>query len=152
MESGNPPSTAHLGGHPIHPMLVYFPIAFFSAAFVTDLVSLGSARPEWWAEASWYLIGAGLVAAVFTATAGAIDFFGSRRIRDHRAARWHASINVLVVVLEVVNLSLRGGSNVTLGQAALSGVCVLLLVISGWLGGEMVYRHGIGVSDKATGH
>ena len=150
MPSDSPQSTAHIRGHPLHPMLVYFPIAFFCAALVTDLVSLGSTRPEWWAQASLYLIGAGLVTAVFTAAAGAIDFLGSRRIRDHATARWHAGINVLVVLLEVVNWSLRDGTVVTGTQVTLSAVCVLLLGVSGWLGGEMVFRHGFGVSPRET--
>jgi uncharacterized membrane protein len=153
MATGNPRSTAQVGGHPIHPMLVYFPIAFFSAAFVTDLMSLGSASAEWWAQASLYLIGAGLVTAVFAAAAGAVDFFGSERIRHHSVAWWHAGINVSVVVLELASFYLRyDGSPVSFGLAFLSGVCVALLVVSGWLGGEMVYRHGIAVLDREDGY
>lgn len=153
MATGNPRSTAQVGGHPIHPMLVYFPIAFFCAAFVTDLMSLGSSSAEWWAQASLYLIGAGLATAVFAATAGAIDFLGSAHIRNHSVAWWHAGINVTVVVLELVSFYLRyDGGPVTSGQAFVSGVCVALLVVSGWLGGEMVYRHGIAVLDKEDGH
>ena len=107
MISRNPQSTAQIGGHPIHPMLVYFPIAFFVGGLVTDLISRGSATPDWWAQASFYLIGAGLIMAVPTALAGLTDLLGSAQIRALTEAWLHAIANVAVVVIEAVSWYFR---------------------------------------------
>jgi uncharacterized membrane protein len=151
MVTCNPPSTANVGGHPIHPMLVYFPIAFFVGALVTDLISRGSSSPEGWALGSYYLIGAGLIMAVFTALAGITDFAGSAQIRALREAWWHAGANVLVVVLEAISWYLRhkGGTAMVSGaELGLSVVSTLLLLFSGWMGGELVFRHRVAVMDE----
>lgn len=151
MVSRNPESTAQIGGHPIHPMLVYFPVAFFVGAFVTDLISLRSATPDWWSLASYYLIGAGLVMSVLTALAGAIDFLGSARIRALSEAWLHAGANVIVVVLELVNWYLRhkgGTAAVTGAEIGLSAISTVLLLFSGWMGGELVFRRRVAVLDE----
>lgn len=97
-----PRSTALLGGHPIHPMLVPFPIAFLVGALLTDIgyVMWGGK----WAYASTWLIAAGIAAAFLAALFGLIDFIGSRAIRKLRPAWWHMSGNIAVVLLSIVNL------------------------------------------------
>src|SRR6476619_938911 len=77
----NPQSTARIGGHPIHPMLIPFPIAFFVATFVCDLVYWQTANQAWATAALW-LLGAGLVSAALAAVAGLTDFLGDRMIRE----------------------------------------------------------------------
>ena len=142
-----PRSTASIGGHPIHPMLVPFPIAFLVGALLTDIAFVrgGSA---FWAEASSWLIGAGIVSALLAALFGFIDFFGERRIRELKAARYHMMGNLLAVVLSLVNFVVRlddsAGAIEGLG-IALSAIVVLLLLFNGWMGGHMVYRHGVAV-------
>src|SRR4051794_21063923 len=79
MDASNPQSTARLMGHPIHPMLVPFPIAFFIGALLADLAYLKTAEPFWATAAAW-LLGAGLVGAALAALAGLTDFLGDRRI------------------------------------------------------------------------
>jgi len=71
----NPRSTASIAGHPIHPMLVPFPIAFFVSAFVADLI-VWQTGSQAWATASVWLLGAGLVMAALAATMGLIDVLG----------------------------------------------------------------------------
>src|SRR6266480_335611 len=77
----NPKSTLQIAGHPIHPMLIPFPIAFFVGAFVCDLAFWGTGNSMWATGALW-LIGAGLIMAALAAVAGLTDFLGDQRIRD----------------------------------------------------------------------
>jgi hypothetical protein len=81
MASRNPESTAQVAGHPIHPMLIPFPVAFLVATLVSDLIFLRTGNPGW-ATASLWLLGAALVMAALAAVAGLIDFLGDERIRD----------------------------------------------------------------------
>lgn len=148
-QMANPQSTASIGGHPIHPMLVPFPIAFFVAAFVTDIVYWQSGTPGW-ATASMWLIGIGLIMAALAAVAGLTDVLGDRMIRGMADAWWHAGGNVLVVLLELYNWYARythGADAVVPVGILLSLVAVVLLLFTGWKGGEMVYRHRVGVLD-----
>ena len=69
----NPKSAANVAGHPLHPMLVGFPIAFFVTTFVSDL-AFGQTGNAFWATASFWLLGAGLVTAALAALAGLVDF------------------------------------------------------------------------------
>ena len=75
----NPKSTASIAGHPIHPMLIPFPIAFFVATFVCDLAYWQTANTAWATAATW-LLGAGLVMAALAAVAGLTDFLGDELI------------------------------------------------------------------------
>ncbi len=150
MANGNPKSTASIAGHPVHPMLIPFPVAFLVSAFVTDLVfwSTGTAG---WATASMWLLGAGIVMALVAALAGFTDFFGDARIRNINDAWQHMIGNLIAVVLAVINLYIRYRSGAAAGVFPwgiwISFATVLLLLFNGWKGGEMVYRHHVGVSD-----
>jgi uncharacterized membrane protein len=138
-------TTAAIKGHPIHHILVPIPIALFLSALVTDIVFAADGS-EGWAEASKWLLGGGLAGAALAAVAGFADFFGNARIREFRDAWLHMFANLTIVVLEAVNLMLRiadQGMASSVGLA-LSAVAVLLLLFSGWKGGELVYRHGVG--------
>ena len=95
----NPRSTASIAGHPIHPMLIPFPIAFFIATFLCDLVYWQTANAIWATVAIW-LLGAGIVMAVLAAIAGLIDVVGDAQIRGLNDAWWHAGGNVVVVLIQ----------------------------------------------------
>lgn len=145
----NPRSTASIGGHPLHPMVIPFPIVCFVGTFVCDLVMLQSSDP-FWLRASLYLLGAGLVMAAVAAVLGLIDVFGDERIKNLTDAWWHAGANVLAVVIELFNFYLRYTGNAapsTLFILSLIVVCILLF--SGWKGWGMVYKHHVAVSDVA---
>lgn len=149
MASNNPRTTARIGGHPIHPMLVGFPIAFFVATFVCDLVFWGTALPGW-AVATQWLLGAGLVMAALAALAGLTDVLGDQRIRALGDVWLHAGGNVLVVLLELYNFY----SRYTQGAAAIlpTGLIISLIVVgillfTGWKGWGMVYRHRVGIRN-----
>ena len=148
--NGNPHSTAQIAGHPIHPMLIPFPIAFFVGTLVTDIVYSQKAEVFWAMMSQWLLV-AGLVMAALAALAGLTDFLGDRRIRQLKAA-WHHMIgNVTVVVIELVSLWQRfdkGPGFVVPTGLVLSALVTLLLLYNGWRGWEMVYRDHVGVSDE----
>jgi uncharacterized membrane protein len=126
-----------------------FPIAFFVAAFVCDIAYWQTAAPGWSTAAIW-LIGAGLVAAALAAVAGLADVLGDRMIRSMSDAWWHAGGNVLVVLIELYSWYARytqGAAAVVPLGLVLSAICVLLLLFTGWKGGEMVYRFRVGVLE-----
>jgi uncharacterized membrane protein len=153
MSEDNPHSTAKVAGHPLHPMIVPFPIAFLVSAFVTDIAYLNGAGPGW-AHASMWLLGAGISMALLAAVLGFTDFLGERRIRNLRAAWLHMGGNLLAVLIAAANLYLRanGGAEAAISPTGvtLSGVVVAVLLFNGWMGWELVYRHHVGVADAAV--
>jgi uncharacterized membrane protein len=148
----HPQSTARIGGHPIHPMLVPFPIVCFIGALVTDIVFLNNYNAGW-AEASRWLLGIGIVMGLLAAVAGLTDFLGDTRIRGLGDAVKHMLANVTAVVLEIVNLFVRLHNDEAIAGIGiiLSAIVVLILLYSGWKGGELVYRHGVAVDDVHGG-
>jgi len=147
----NPKSTAQIAGHPIHPMLIPFPIAFFVAAFLCDLAFWQNGSALWATAATW-LLGAGIVMAALAAVAGLIDVFGEERIRVLTDVWWHAGGNVLVVLIELYNWYSRyeqGTAAVIPTGLILSLVVVCILLFTGWKGWEMVYRHRVGIADDS---
>jgi uncharacterized membrane protein len=143
---GHPRSTAQIGGHPIHPMLVQFPIVCFILTLVCDVLYT-QGHTELATASTWLLI-VGLVMGALAAVAGLTDFVGDKRIQGADAIK-HAAANVTAVVLEIVNLVLRLKNPDSIGSTGvwISLVVVLILLYSGWMGGRLVYIHGIGVND-----
>jgi uncharacterized membrane protein len=145
----NPHSTVSIAGHPIHPMLIPFPIAFFVATFVCDLVFWRSGNASW-ADATVWLLGFGLIMAALAAVAGLCDVLGDAQIRNLNTAWLHAGANALAVLIELYNWYSRyshGSSAVLPTGLILSLIVVGILLFSGWKGWEMVYRHRVGVSN-----
>ena len=145
----NPRSTASIAGHPIYPMLIPFPLAFFVGTFAADLGYWYSGNPLW-VTASLWLLGAGLVMGALAAAMGLIDLFGDRQIRALRDVWWHAGGNIVAVLIELYNWFTRyehGAAAVIPSGIVLSLIVVLILLFTGWKGWEMVYRHRVGVAD-----
>lgn len=143
----HPRSTAQIAGHPIHPMLVQFPIVCFILTFIFDVVyTRGQTGVAPYAN---WILAIGLVMAALAAVAGLTDFLGDKRIQGADAVK-HMLANVTAVILEVVNLVLRWNNPDFIGSTGIyiSGIVVLILVYSGWLGGKLVYIHGIAVHDS----
>src|SRR4051794_2773823 len=149
MNVTNPKSTAQIAGHPIHPMLVPFPIAFWAATLFCDVAFWVSGSSDWATAAIW-LLGAGIITAALAAVAGLTDFLCDRRIRNLHPAWLHLGGNVLAVLLSLANLYIRysegGVAGVLPWGLVISVVVVLLLIFNGWQGWEMVYRHGVGIA------
>jgi uncharacterized membrane protein len=148
----HPRSTARIATHPIHPMLVPFPIVCFIGVFIVDLLYLRGDTGV--ATASNWLLGIGLGTAALAALAGLTDFFGDQRVRALGDAVKHMTANVIAVLIEAANLFLRLDNPDFIGSTGvyLSGLVVLILLYSGWKGGELVYRHGVGVLDRDAAH
>lgn len=146
-----PHSTARIAGHPLHPMLVPVPIACFLGTLVADIAYAASANMQWANMSAWLLL-AGLVFGFFAVIAGAIDFFGDRRIRNLTAAWIHAGGNAVALVLAIFNMLVHSRdayTSVVPVGLILSGLTVLVLLVTGWMGWEMVYRHRVGVQSEA---
>jgi uncharacterized membrane protein len=144
----NPKSTAQIAGHPLHPMLIPFPIAFLVGTLVTDVVFQGT-DDAFWSRASFWLLAAAITMAALAAIAGFTDFLGERRIRAVSASWYHMIGNVTAVVLSLINfwLRYRDGDSAYPTVLWISLAVVLLLLFNGWKGWELVYRHRVGVSD-----
>jgi len=146
----NPKSTAEIAGHPVHPMLIPFPIACFVLAFISDLAFWKTSN-DFWASASLWLLGIGLITAALAAAIGLADVLGDDRIRNLSDAWLHAGGNVIAVLIELYNWYSRyehGNSAIVPTGAILSLVVVLILLFTGWKGWDMVYRHRVGVTDQ----
>jgi len=136
---------ASIARHPIHPMLVPLPIGLWVFSLVCDLIFLfGSGVSLWYTLAFYTLIG-GLIGAVLAAIPGFIDML-SLTAAPKRLALAHMTINLVVVVLYAVNLGMRiNGAENNLIPVILSAVAIGLLLVSGWLGGHMVYVYRVAV-------
>src|SRR4026209_2050499 len=129
---------ARIARHPLHPMLVPFPIALFVVALICDIARIvtGTTSPYW--TLAYYSIGGGLVGALFAALPGFVDFLSLARTEVRRLGLWHMITNSGVVILFLINFYLRRPSAPTApggGKALLlilSSVGVVLLGISGW--------------------
>jgi uncharacterized membrane protein len=146
------PSKAAIGGHPLHPMIVPFPIAFLVGALCSDLAYWGTGDP-FWARASIWLVGAGLVTGAAAGALGLIDFTSRPRIRELGEAWGHAIGNVVALLITAINLGHRIGAPdaaILPWGLVLSAIVVGVLLVTGWLGGELAYRHRIGVADDAA--
>lgn len=140
-------SRAAMWSHPIHPMLVSMPIGLLIGAFVADLIFWGGGS-EFFAQMALWLVGGGLVTGLVAALAGLVDFTSIERARSTDG--WiHAVGNGVVMLVAAGNLVLRlagDAADVVLPWGLLlSTVTVVGLGITGWYGGELSYRHMIGV-------
>ena len=147
----NPVSSANLFGHPLHPMLVPVPIVCFVGTLITDIAYWRTADMQW-ANFSAWLLTAGLIVSILVVIAGLTDFFGDRRIRALRPAWIHGLGNALALVLAIFNALVHTRDAYTSVMPAgliLSALVVLILLVTGWNGWEMVYRHRVGVRPEA---
>jgi uncharacterized membrane protein len=139
---------ASFKGHPIHAMLVPLPIGLWIFALVADvMIRLGGAPG--WRTAAFYAIGVGVLGALLAAVPGLIDLISLRPGPTRRIGLWHMSINLLAVAVFGVNFLLRWRTVDHSGHILLTALGVVLIGISGWLGGEMVYVGGVGVAPPA---
>src|SRR5574340_1119177 len=124
-ESGIP-SAAQISGHPIHPLLIPFPIAYLVGALLTDIAYLVTQDP-FWARASLWLIGAGLVMGAAAAIFRLTDFLARPAIRQYGIA-WHHFIgNATVLILAAINLYFR--MDTSMGGLALNGIVLSLITV-----------------------
>lgn len=143
-------SSVHIAGHPVHPILIPFPIAFLLAAAATDIAFLATGD-LFWSRASFWLIAAGFLSGAVAAVPGVVDFLTIERARRHLAGWVHLVGNVAVLGAALVNWLLRVDrveAFIEPWGLVLSLLTAAILGVTGWTGGELAYRHQIGV----TGH
>ena len=142
---------ASIAGHPIHPMLVPVAIGGFILSFVFDVVCFasGSPSPNLWNQIAYYTMLGGIVGALAAAIPGFVDMLSLPPGSLKTTALTHMAINLTVVLLYIVNAYMRQASpmNLTIPML-LSLVALCLLIVSGWLGGKMVFEAGVGVSNR----
>ncbi len=136
--------------HPLHPMLVHFPIGLFLLSLLLDLASLVFPSVPNLVRDSFYAMLLGVITALMAAVPGLVDYADIRS--DHpakRTATAHLTLNLIVVALYGINLGVRSSSlvdpKISFGPLILSLVGVALLSVSGYLGGRLVYDEGISV-------
>lgn len=144
-------SKANIKGHPIHPMIIPFPIAFLIGTLVFDILRVTSNNPSYWHTAS-YLEITGVITALIAAVPGAIDYFGTvpPESSAKKRATQHALINITVVVIFAVAFIIRDHTSVAV-VIGLEVIGVIMLFVSGWMGGTLVYRNQIGVDPRYAG-
>lgn len=142
---------ASVAGHPIHPMLIVFPVGLLVFSLICDLLALFTPDPLIVYTVALYTMVGGFIGALVAAVPGFIDFLSISDEDVKKIAVVHMILNLVVVVLYGINIWLRvNGSELNGMPLLLSVIAVGLLGISGWLGGSMAYRHGVGVNVKKS--
>jgi uncharacterized membrane protein len=135
-----------LAKHPIHPMLVPFPIVCFVGALVTDIAYASTAEMMWADFSAWLLV-VGMITGVLAGIGGLIDLLRNRLIRAQGRAWLHMIGNIIVLLLALFNTLIHtrdAWTSVVPIGLVLSVIVVLILCFTTWLGRSMVYRHGFG--------
>ena len=147
-------SKASVGGHPLHPILIPFPIGLLVFSFIADLIYLWGGNPVWRDYIAFYTLLGGIIGGVAAAIPGLIDWATLTDRAAIKVANWHARVNIATIVIFAASFYLRttSGSGWVSGLPilpfALSLVGLIGLTIAGWLGGELVFKHGVAVTEE----
>jgi uncharacterized membrane protein len=144
-------SRAKLLGHPIHPTLIVFPLGLLGMSVFFDLLTLAVGQGYWAEIALWMMI-AGVVSGLIAAPFGLIDWLAiPAGTRAKRIGALHGIGNVIVLLMFAASAWVRWDAPQSPSALAvtLSLLGLLLALVTGWLGGELVDRLGVGVDDGA---
>lgn len=145
-------SRAKILGHPIHQMLVMFPLGLLTTSVIFDIVYLVTEESTW-ATVSYWMIFAGLVGAFFAAIFGLIDWLAiPNKTRAKTVGLYHGLLNLTVTLLFIVSCLMRmdAPASPSIVAIGISIFAVALASVAAWLGGELVVRLGVGVHDNAN--
>ena len=148
-------SSVVVAKHPLHPMLVPIPIGAFLLTLIGDLAYAGTNNTFWYSFSTWTM-GIGIIGGLLAALPGLMDYLKVvPKGEAKRQATTHMVLNVSIVALFIINLGLRLYTTASTGPnwwwaLALTIAGNLALLYSGWLGGELVYRHRIGIEERAS--
>ena len=144
-------SRIKVAGHPLHPMLIVFPLGLLATAIAFDIAALTSGDSDWY-HISFWLIAPGILGGLLAAVPGLVDWLAiPKDTRAKAIGLWHAGGNVVVLLLFAVSWFLRrANGEVPTGVALVrSFAAIVLALVTGWLGGELVDRLGVGVDNGA---
>jgi uncharacterized membrane protein len=146
-------SHVKLLGHPVHPMLIVYPVGLLSAAVIFDILYLITGN-EQLAIFSFWAIAVGIVGGLLAALFGLIDWLSiPGGTRAKQIGLFHGLGNLVVVLLFIASFVMRTSDPTYLPDTTplLLGVLgVLIALVTAWLGGELVYRLRVGVDDGAN--
>lgn len=145
-------SKAKALGHPVHPMIIVFPLGLFGTAVVFDLIGLIQNSYSWYRINFWMIAG-GIVGGLIAAAFGLVDWFEiPAGTRAKRIGLYHAVLNTLVILLFVASWFMRQANDEVPNAIALtlSFVGAAAAILGAWLGGELIYRLGVGVDPGAS--
>ena len=144
-------ATVKIAGHPLHPLLVTLPIGFWVGTLIFD-IGFAATHDAFWARGALTVLILAIIFAIIAALGGFVDFFSNARIRAIRDAWQHMIGNVIALVLAIINLWPHWdstGAGVLPWGLVLSIVIVLILLFTGWKGGELTFRHHVGAIPKS---
>jgi uncharacterized membrane protein len=151
----NPIKSLLLGkwlGHPLHPAIVHIPIALWIGALLFDIFALSNIAPAAMVKAAWWAIAIGLGSTLIVVPAGLAEWSEIGREKPAwKLALWHMILNLVTAFLLLISLILRSGEQYLLDQPPmvafiLNCIANVTLLISGYIGGRMVFNHGIAVA------
>ena len=137
---------ASIAGHPIHPMLVPIAIGCFVFSFASDIICLATGSMQPWNTLAYYTMIGGIIGALCAALFGFVDLFSLPAGPARSTGVAHMSLNLVIVVVYIVNAWIRHGQPQSMGlPMILSLVTIVGLLVSGWLGGKLVFELGVAV-------
>jgi len=142
-------STASIQGHPIHAIVVAFPIAFLTGAFFSDLAGWKMYQEHWWLFGRELSL-LGLLSGLMAALPGLVDYFGSIPPNSgaKKRATYHAVVNSGALFLFFMAFRIRSDLDSAPTTLLFEGLGLLLMGVGGWLGGTLVYKERIGVEPS----
>ncbi len=154
LKGENMASKASIGGHPIHPMIIPFPLALWVTSFVCDLIYAFWHHNNTLKLISKFTLAAGILGGLAAAVPGIVDWLAIKDREVGKIANWHARLNIIALLIFAASLYLRSSYGAPmvgyrlLIPFILSFIGVILISISGWLGGDLSYKHGVGVKPQ----
>lgn len=141
-------SVIAIAGHPLHPMVVPIPIAALLGVFLADLMFIAT-QDTFWPRLAFTLLGVGLAGGAVAALLGILEAASLQRARSSGTLWAHGAGNVIAMIASLANFKIRWETQSLWTDNALylSGAVAALLFVTGWLGGSLSYKHGIGVSE-----
>jgi uncharacterized membrane protein len=138
-------SPASVARHPIHPMLVVFPIGLWTFSLVCDVIYVFGGRDAIWNTVALYTAIGGIIGAALAAVPGRIDYFSIDDPEVRAIGTRHMIVNVSALVIFIVASIVRAKELSAIIPFVLSIAGIVLISIGGWLGGELVYIKGMAV-------
>ena len=147
-------STARIATHPIHPMLVAFPLGLWTTSFIVN--AIGAVADNYVLhQVAYYMVLAGCIGALVAAVPGLIDLFTAVPAGTPARAIGirHAVIHIIALALWVGSLYARqGGGGMTMTAYITAAIALAVTSLGGWLGGTLVYEHYVGVPGVGERH